>query len=158
MRAKFIYEKFVEDSDPISDMNIGISHLIDKNLFKKIREIDTKKKFYYKVADKKIPLDDDILRNVQIIYNYLLTTPTTYISFKYWLEEYYDYYDNKRVDRVKYSYYLLEQIGISECFNSHMTLNSYGEKTSDHYSCIYVQLPVKDKYVEFFEKIQHLEY
>jgi len=35
MRAKFIYEKFVEDSDPISDMGIGNS----VNLYKKSLEL-----------------------------------------------------------------------------------------------------------------------
>ena len=30
MRAKLIYEKFDEDSDPIDDMDIGINHLIKK--------------------------------------------------------------------------------------------------------------------------------
>ena len=30
MRAKFIYEKFTEDSDPVNDMGIGLKHLIEK--------------------------------------------------------------------------------------------------------------------------------
>ena len=30
MRAKYINEKFVKDSDPISDMDIGMEHLIKK--------------------------------------------------------------------------------------------------------------------------------
>lgn len=30
MRAKFIYEKFTEDSDPVADMGVGLKHLIEK--------------------------------------------------------------------------------------------------------------------------------
>jgi hypothetical protein len=41
MRAKFIYEKFVEDSDPIRDMGIGVEHQVKlwiSNLEKKLNK------------------------------------------------------------------------------------------------------------------------
>lgn len=62
MRARFVYEKFEEDSDPIRDMNIGIKGMIPE-LEKRYQNIvkNIKSKYSYLLSSEQIPFAVDIL-------------------------------------------------------------------------------------------------
>jgi hypothetical protein len=62
VKARFIYEKFIEDSDPIHDMGIGIKHKIEEWIGKNRGNF----KVYFKgctgtfLKDKDIIINDDL--------------------------------------------------------------------------------------------------
>ena len=62
MRAKFIYETFTANSDPIKDMNIGIDH---KRTFKNIEELTewVLKNLPHILGRKNIP--NDIIKDTE---------------------------------------------------------------------------------------------
>jgi hypothetical protein len=79
MRAKFIYEKFIEDSDPIQDMGIGIGKYLSK-ICKLILEKDTAKQFWtIKFNNNSIEIylnvpkvaEDYKLKNNEDVHNYV---------------------------------------------------------------------------------------
>jgi len=116
MRAKFINEKFIEDSDPIKDMGIGsiekILPLILKNIVVinkqdySINEINLSKKGLYVDVDSKIsifnknywkPIVEDIvetIKNEDIDKYFELNIPKIIKDGEYWLDDEGDYTEN----------------------------------------------------------------
>jgi hypothetical protein len=72
LRARYIFEKFTEDSDPIQDLGIGMSHIIKKWLLN------------YKITNYKINSDLTIDVHDQLNLNkYKFTELPEYINFNY---------------------------------------------------------------------------
>ena len=60
MRAKFVFEKFIEDSDPIKDLGIGIEQIVnkfEKELKHKISWLYEEDLFKYFPGDNLIQID-----------------------------------------------------------------------------------------------------
>ena len=80
MRAKFIYEKFTDESDPIHDMSIGSRHLIEKW----INEVNEKSKAASGGTINEYTIDDKGFINVvgPIYFPDNCGNPPSYIKFK----------------------------------------------------------------------------
>jgi len=85
MRAKFIYEKFTEDSDPIQDMGIGMIQKIKKW----INDVENSSNGQYGIKDYRID------KNGYISVNGTVSIPDNwgnlpkYIQFKYVFGDFY---------------------------------------------------------------------
>jgi hypothetical protein len=81
MRAKFIYEKFTDESDPISDMGIGLKHLIEEW----IKQINLKSKNLGQGSIQDYFIDDEGFINSKSSISFAdkCGDLPSYINFKY---------------------------------------------------------------------------
>jgi hypothetical protein len=151
MRAKFIYEKFTEDSDPIYDMGIGIKHDIEKcaDLIKKLDFDKTETVFMYK--DSGLDLNSwhpvgRALRGLSI------NTDDKKIIFKFYLNRYKYSKTGKLLDKKKYALELLTKAGILSCINKNSKIFFTGEYTNES-ECIEIIFTIKKEYIKYFKNI-----
>jgi len=113
---KDVNEKFSEDSDPISDMNIGMIGMIE-NAIKFIFEEDRKHKLTTNTTTEGNIYDINVTNSVKNAY-----LVGTYFKIHFYSGKMFDdtkFYKNGKpriLNRKQYAIELVEKAGISECF------------------------------------------
>ena len=123
MKAKYIYEKFTQDTDPIKDMGIGLSQIIadaPKNIF-----LEDAKHLYLDTPGN--------IRNIEILAD-------NFIIY-FWWDTFRDPKTKKIIQKLKYASKLVAKVGISRCFSS---INYH---TNDYH----VYFRIKTEYKKYFK-------
>jgi hypothetical protein len=151
MRAKFIYEKFSLDSDPIHDLDIGISKII-KGSVKKMFEYDYKKNYLITLSKQfKYYSTGCSLSHIGIFDNKL--------TINFYSNGIYDVKTKKQKNKIKYAKHLLKCANISQFIEEKIVdaypKNEPKDATGYHSYPYNIIFQIKSKYVKYFKTGTH---
>lgn len=148
MRAKFINEKFAEDSDPIFDMGIGITPEIIKNALHDIFKLDSKNIFIVNERRRKKKI-----HSICISYDDIEKAIRFFIDF--FPAVYYDL-SGKEIDKKRYGIELLEISNLYRFMDMKSVLIRPNYTDPKNSPWIF-SVKIKDSFVKTFEKVMIMD-